>query len=269
MGAPSLHRAVAILHLFRRDRAELSAPEVVAELGLPSTTVHGLLGDLVQLGMLRRLPGARFALDAGVLTLGYEYLASSGLTNLAGPVLEALRNDTGWSTHLAVRQGTQIVYLSRYASGAAVTRNVSVGTSLPAHDTVMGRVLLSDLEPMALRELYASYDFAPGGGGVTSLADLERMIGDDYSRGIVASTGFHEHGVRVVAAPVCDASLRIIAAINAISVGGPVGELPAVSAAVERAGRAISRLMGAPRHIPEDHQADRAPPAETSALESD
>lgn len=270
MSAPSLHRAIAILRLFRRDRAELSAPEVIAELGLPRTTVHGLLGDLVQLGMLRRLPGARFALAAGVLTLGYEYLASSGLTNLAGPVLEALRNETGWSTHLAVRQGTQIVYLSRYASSAALTRNVSVGTSLPAHDTVMGRVLLSDLEPMALRDLYAGYEFASGkAGGVTSLADLEQMIRVDHCRGFVSSTGFHELGVRVVAAPVRDASLQTIAAINATSVGGAVEDLPAISAAVQRAGRTISRLMGAPEHIPDDHLAGRASSDGLNALEND
>ena len=270
MGAPSLVRAVAILRLFRRDRAELSAPEVIAELGLPRTTVHGLLGDLVALGFLRRLPGARYALDAGVLTLGYEYLASSGLTNLAAPVLEALRNETGWSAHLAVRQGTQIVYLSRFASRAAITRNVSVGTSLPAHATVMGRILLADLEPMELRELYRDYDFAPGGaGGVTSLAELERMIRADHARGFVSSPGFHEHGVRVVAAPVHDGSLQTIAAINATSVGGAVEDLPAVCAAVQRAGRAISRLMGAPEHIPDDHLEGYAAPDGAPELEND
>ncbi|WP_068085271.1 IclR family transcriptional regulator [Novosphingobium rosa] len=248
MSAPALHRAVAILRLFRRDRAQMSAPEVVAASGLPRSTVHSLLGDLVALGLLRRDGAGRFELDAGVLTLGYEYLASSGLTNLAAPVLEALRNETNWSTHLGVRQGRSIVYLSRFASRAAVTRNVAVGTSLPAHSTVMGRVLLSDLEPLALRDLYADHAFGPN--GIASLADLEQMLREDHARGHVASTGFHEAGVAVVAAPVRDASLQIVAAINATATGPASTDLSAITQAVARAAHAISRLMGAPETLP-------------------
>lgn len=250
MSAPALHRAIAILRLFRRDRADMSAPEVIAASGLPRSTVHSLLGDLVDLGMLRRDVGGRFMLDAGVLTLGYEYLASSGLTNLAAPVLEALRNETNWSTHLGVRQGRSIIYLSRFASRAAVTRNVGVGTSLPAHSTVMGRVLLGDLEPMALRDLYADHVFHPGPDRIASLADLESLLRADHARGLVVSDGFHEKGVPVVAAPVYDASLRIVAAINATAMGTAIAELPDVTAAVERAAHAISRLMGAPETLP-------------------
>jgi DNA-binding IclR family transcriptional regulator len=250
MSAPALHRGVAILRLFRRDRPQMTAPEVVAASGLPRSTVHSLLGDLVDLGLLRRDAGGRFELDAGVLTLGYEYLAASGLTNLAAPVLEALRNETNWSTHLGVRQGRSIVYLSRFASRAAVTRNVGVGTSLPAHSTVMGRVLLGDLEPMALRELYADHAFAPGPDGISSLADLERLLRADHARGVVASSGFHEVGLAVVAAPIRDASLQIVAAINATATGAAGADLPAVTAAVARAAHAISRLMGAPDPVP-------------------
>jgi DNA-binding IclR family transcriptional regulator len=251
MSAPALHRAMAILRLFRRDRAQMSAPQIIAALGLPRSSVHSLLGELVELGLLRRDASGRFELDAGVLTLGYEYLASSGLTNLAAPVLEALRNETNWSTHLGVRQGRSIIYLSRFASRAAVTRNVGVGTSLPAHSTVMGRVLLGDLEPMALRDLYADHIFTPGADGITCLADLERLLRADHARGVVASPGFHEQGVAVVAAPVYDASLSIVAAINATAATSMAEALPGVTTAVARAAHAISRLMGAPQTLPE------------------
>jgi DNA-binding IclR family transcriptional regulator len=226
------------------------------------------LGELVDLGLLGRDAHGRFELGPGVLTLGYEYLASSGLTNLAAPVLEALRNDTNWSTHLGVRQGRSIIYLSRYASRSAVTRNVGVGTSLPAHSTVMGRVLLGDLEPMALRDLYADHHFEPGPDGIASLADLERLLREDHARGLVASTGFHEQGVAVAAAPVYDASLRIIAAINATTTGitpaAMQADLPAVAQAVARAAHAISRLMGAPENLPAQTAASRQSAGQTS-----
>lgn len=251
MSVPALERGISILRLFRRDRQSIAAPEVVSELGLARSSAHSLLNALVDLGLLRRLPGGRFALDAGVLTLGFEYLGSLPITDLAAPVLEQLRDDTGWSTHLAVRQGRSIVYLSRFASRQAVTRNVAVGSSLPAHTTAMGRILLSDLEPTDLRLLYADeWPSLSGHGQAASLADFEAMLRADRDRGYAASDGFHEPGVRVVAAPVRDASLQIVAAINAVAVGEPGDRLDGIIAQVVAAAGSLSRQQGAPLAIP-------------------
>lgn len=251
MSVPSLERGISILRLFRRDRASIGAPEVVSELGLARSSAHSLLNALVDLGLLRRLSSGRFALDAGVLTLGFEYLGSLAITDLAAPVLESLRDTIGWSTHLAVRQGRSIVYLSRFASRQAVTRNVAVGTSLPAHTTAMGRILLSDLEPTALRALYAEeWPSFSWQGQQGSLADFESVLRADRERGYAASDGFHEPGVRVVAAPVRDASLQIVAAINAVAVGGPEKNLDDVVIRVVAAAQELSRLQGAPVALP-------------------
>lgn len=251
MSVPALERGISILRLFRRDRTSITAPEVVSELGLARSTAHSLLIALVELGLVRRLSGGRFALDAGVLTLGFEYLGSLAITDLAGPILERLRNDTGWSTHLAVRQGRSIIYLSRFASRQAVTRNVAVGTSLPAHTTAMGRILLSDLEPAALRGLYADEWESLAGYSVTgAMGDFETLLRADRQRGYAASDGYHEPGVRVVAAPVRDASLRIVAAINAVAVGGPDQQLDGIVGHVLAAAQELSRLQGAPAALP-------------------
>jgi len=229
----------------------INAPEVVSELGFARSSAHSLLNALVELGLLRRMPDSRFALDAGVLTLGFEYLGSLAITDLAAPVLERLRDDTGWSTHLAVRQGRSIVYLSRFASRQAVTRNVAVGTSLPARTTAMGRILLSDLEPTALRALYADeWEALVSQPKAASFAEFEAMLRADRERGYAASEGYHEPGVRVVAAPVRDASLQIVAAINAVAVGGPDDQLDCIVAKVVAAARNLSRLQGAPLSLP-------------------
>lgn len=251
MSVPGLERGIAILRLFRRDRAMLGAPEIAADLGLPRSTAHRLLLSLVELGMLRRTDNGRFMLDAGVLTLGYEYLASADITDLAAPILERLRNDTNWSTHLAIRQGASIVYLSRYASRAAVTRNISVGTSLPAHATVMGRVLLSDLEPTELRALYADVPLPSGSpASPRDVGALEQMLLADRRRGHAASDGYYEPDVHVVAAPVHDATLKIVAAINATAVGAGAHDQAGVTQRVLAAARALSRLLGAPSAMP-------------------
>lgn len=255
MSVPALNRGIAILKLFRRGRRALSAPEIANELAIPRSTVHRLLVELAALGLVRREGEGRFALDAGVLTLGYEYLAGADLAPLAEPLLERLRDETNWSAHLGVRQGRDVIYLSRCPSRAALQRNVGVGSVLPARQTLMGRILLSDLEPTELRALYADDEDRLS---EAQIHELQHLIEDDLKRGFVADTGYFEAGVQAVAAPVHDGSLKIVAAINAAA---PIGQSDVgVAKAVCAAAETLSRMLGAPENI---HQTAPIAPGET------
>jgi DNA-binding IclR family transcriptional regulator len=248
MSVPGLERGVAILRLFRRDRRYLSAPQIADELHIPRSTVHRLIATLADLGLVRRVDASRFALAAGVLTLGYECLASLDVVGIADPLLATLRDETGWSTHLAVRQARSVVYLARHASRAAVTTNIAVGTSLPAHATMMGRMLLSALDPEELRSLYAGVELATHGPETPrTLAALEALIEADRHRGFAVSKGFYQHGIAAVAAPLRDGSRKVIASINATAPAEQeAANLDAVTSAVVRAAEAISVQLGAP-----------------------
>lgn len=253
MSVPGLERGVAILRLFRRDRIHLTASQIAEELRIPRSTVHRLLTTLTELGLMRRVDDSRFALAAGVLTLGHECLASLDVVGLANPLLAALRDETGWSSHLAVRHERSVIYLARHASRSAVTSNVAVGASLPAHATVMGRVLLSALTPAELHALYRDFDLTVHGPETPrTLHDLEQMITTDRARGFALSKGFFQRGVAAVAAPVRDESGSIVAAINATAPAEQESEhLEAVAAAVVQTAAAISSQLGAPLQNPE------------------
>jgi DNA-binding IclR family transcriptional regulator len=266
MSVPGLERGIAILRLFRGDRPCLSAPRIAAELTIPRSTVHRLLAVLVDLDLLRRTDDDRFALATGVLTLGHACLASVDVVGLSDGVLADLRDATGWSAHLAIRRGRSVVYLLRHASRAAVTTNITVGTTLPAHATLMGRMLLCDLKSAELRSLYAGVELAARGPQTpqTVLA-LEALVAADRERGYAAAHGFYEPGVAAVAAPIRDRSLKVVAAINAtaainsatrrngattaagaqVDASGTI-DLLAVTTAVVRAADTISARLGAP-----------------------
>lgn len=250
MSVPALERGIAILRLFRRDRTTIAASEIAAELGLARSSLHALLAALTQLGLLRRLSSGHFALDAGVLAIGFEYLGSLPITELAAGVLERLRDETGWSTHLAILQGRSILYLSRFGSRHVLTRNVTVGSLLPAHTTALGRVMLCDLEPEVLRTMYAD-DLL---GGAKAFAQFAATLRDDRVRGFVAGPGYHEPSIQVVAAPVRDASLRVVAAINAVAVEQPDNDLAIITRAVVTAAHELSRMLGAPHVLPNMHE---------------
>jgi DNA-binding IclR family transcriptional regulator len=218
---PALTRGLDILRLFKRTRPVIAAPDMARELGIPRSTVHRLTQVLESMGFLQRTNGDRdYTLGPAVLTIGFEYLGSLDVVDLAEPLLTRLRDDTGYSAHLVARNGTEIVYLSRYPGRTTISSSIAVGATLPAHATVIGRVLLADLSPEELRTLYAGHpmtrytDQTP-----TTIAKLEALLNEDRRRGYVAATSFFEPGLTTVAAPVRDRSGRVTSAISVTALG--------------------------------------------------
>ncbi|HEX9464574.1 MAG TPA: IclR family transcriptional regulator [Alphaproteobacteria bacterium] len=248
---PALTRGLDILRLFKRTRPVIAAPDIARELAIPRSTVHRLTRVLESMGFLQRTNGDRdYTLGPAVLTIGFEYLGSLDVVDLAEPLLTRLRDETGYSAHLVTRNGTEIVYLSRYPGHATISSSIAVGATLPAHATVIGRALLADLPPDELRALYAGHpmtsytDQTP-----TTIAKLEALLAEDRRRGYVAATSFFEPGLTTVAAPVRDRSGRVTAAISVTALGIPIptgvvhGELKDKVCATANA---ISAMLDAP-----------------------
>src|SRR5262245_34183843 len=83
----------------------LSLGDLVEETGISRPTAHRLAVALEQHGMLRRDPDGRFALGVRLVALGRAALSTFHLAELAEPVLERLRDETGESTQLYVVEG--------------------------------------------------------------------------------------------------------------------------------------------------------------------
>jgi DNA-binding IclR family transcriptional regulator len=252
---PGLERGVAILRLFRRDRTRLSAPEVAAELAIPRSTVHRLLQGLEALGLLRQAPRGVFALGPGVLSLGFEYLASLDVVEVAGPVLARLRDEIGCSTHLAVLDRSSVVFVSRHPVRAAVSSGFGVGFTVPAHAALIGRLLLGDLDREALGALYRGLRLVDAGPNAPATLDaLAKRIKADRESGYGISdsnsaSSLFPRGMVAISAPVRDASGRIAAAINATTVSGAFSAAEIRARLKDRvlaAAAEISALLGAP-----------------------
>jgi len=249
---PGLERGLNLLRLFKRARPTISPPEMARELGIPRSTVHRLLTTLEAMDFLRRVEGGgAYALGPAVLGIGFEYLGSLDIVQLANPVLARLSEATNGSAHLAVRSGTEMVYLARHARNAAITSNVAVGTSLPAHATVIGRMVLADLSSAELHALYGGKRLARYSDQTpTSFAALAALLTEDRGRGYGVSNSFFERGVTSVAAPVRDHSGRVVAAINVTLIDAGLDERALHGELKDRvcaAASAISAMLGAPQ----------------------
>lgn len=213
---PGLARGLRLLELFDRSRPEWSLADLATESGLPRSTAYRLVVTLEHLGYLVRAhPHKTYRLGARVLHLGFEFLESQDLVDVAHAPLQRLSAHTGGSTHLAILDGTDAVYLLRVAGPSRLVSNVRAGTRLPAHATVMGRALLSDHGSEALRARFGDAPLAAATRETaTTIGALEAQIREVRTHGYALSVAGFEAGIASVGAPVRDAAGDIIAAIN-------------------------------------------------------
>lgn len=211
---PALERGLRLLACFGAERPVRSAPELARALALPRSTVFRLLATLEGMGYLERV-GSDYRLGLAVLRLGYDYLATQPLAQLAQPVLQALCERLGFTSNLALLDGDSIVYVARVAPAGAFQGAVRVGSRLPAHATVLGRVLLQDCDASRLQAVF-------GGAALPQFSDstprdiaaLQALLQADRAQGYAMGEGFYEPGVSSIAAPVRDAQGRIVAGLG-------------------------------------------------------
>lgn len=244
---PGLERGLRILSEFNRQDAVLSAPELARRLDIPRSTVFRLLSTLETQGFVERDAGGRdYRLGLGVLRLGFEYLASKELTELGRPILERLRDTAGYSCNLVVRDGRSVVYVSRAAVSSPFANMVYVGTRLPAHSTLFGRVLLRDLSYSQLHDLYPeeklnrATEKTPG-----TVDELFKLIQADKERSYLFDPGYYEDSIATLAVPVYGRGGAVICAIGVTLPSAQLEklELQTLSAAACKAAAELSQLL--------------------------
>ena len=231
---PGLARGMEVLAAFSPARQQLSLAELAAALGTTRSALFRVTYTLATLGFL--VQGAQgFSLGPAVLRLGVGYLATRSLVEAALPLLEALRDRTGWSAHLGALEGRALVYLLRLPTAGRLSI-VHVGSRLPAHATAMGRVLLAGQDAAALGALYR--EAPPPGGMVSLLAQARR----DARRGHVQHMGDFESGIASIAAPVRDG--RDVVAALSITAPLAAAKPAPVQAVLETAAALSAALAG-------------------------
>lgn len=146
----SLARGLAVIRAFDdADRREMRLTEVAERTGLTRAAARRFLLTLVELGYIRHHDG-RFSLRPRVLELGHAYLSGLSFQEIAQPHMEELVHQVNESSSISVLDDTEVVYVVRVPTRRIMSITLTVGTSLPAYATSMGRVLLAALPPAEL-----------------------------------------------------------------------------------------------------------------------
>src|ERR1700744_2043496 len=140
----SLERGLAVIRAFDAEHRELALSDVARATGLTRAAARRFLLTLVKLGYVHFADG-RFSLRPRVLELGYAYLSSLSLPEVAQPHMETLVAEVNESSSISVLDDLEVVYVVRVPTRRIMSITLSVGTRLPAYATSMGRVLLAAL----------------------------------------------------------------------------------------------------------------------------
>jgi len=213
-----LQRGFEILRSFRADRTSIGAMELANRLKIPRSTVFRLLVTLEQMGFVERsADGREYRLGVAVLSLGFEYISSLEITDLARPILDRLAKKTRCHANLAVRNGQDVIFVLKSTVPSSVVGSVRIGTRLPAYATILGRMCLAYLDDDELERLYANTKlkrYSPQ--TPTSLRRLRALLSEDRKRGFAVSEQFFESGISAIAAPVFELGGKTAGAINIV-----------------------------------------------------
>ncbi len=210
----SFARGLEVIRSFSALTPQQTLSEVALRSGLSRAGARRILLTLQTLGYVIT-DGKHFSLTPRILDLGFAYLSSMPIWDLAEPVMEGLAREVKESCSAAVLDGTDIVYVMRVSTHKIMSIALGVGSRLPAYCTSMGRVLLAGLpENEALACLKASGPAPLTRHTVTDLDALRLKIDQTRKQGWSLVNQELEEGLISMAAPIRDRSGRTVAALN-------------------------------------------------------
>ena len=231
-GTTVTSRALALLGAFDGEHRRLTL----------TALAHRLAAELVAWGALARTSGGTYVVGRRLWDIGLLAPARSDLRELASPYLHDLYGATLATVHLAVRDGTQVLYLDRLRGSASVPIVSTVGSRLPLHATAVGKVLLAhapvDVQQQVMGQLTRVTPYTVTQPGRLR-RQLARVLRDDYATTVEEMS----LGACSVAVPVRSGT-RVVAALG-IVVASLRTDRPRLVAALQVSARGIGRRLAA------------------------
>jgi DNA-binding IclR family transcriptional regulator len=217
----SLTKALRLLKLFSPQRKEWAFEEMVTASGYHKSSVQRILATLERQGFVARtVPRrSRYRLGPELLYLGNVAEMSIDLAAAARPIMEALVRKVRETCYLCVAEDFRCLYIEKVECSQPVQIIHPVGKRNPMHCTGVGKALMSGMSEETIERLIASHGLdAYTRRTITDPLRLKRELESVRRRGIAVDNEELDPGVRCVAAPVRDASGKVVAAL---SISGP------------------------------------------------
>lgn len=240
-GTTVASRVLAILGAFDEQHRALTLTAVAERAGLAVPTAHRLVRELVDWGALARRESGEYVVGPRLWDLGLLAPAQTGLREIASPFLHDVYGATLATVHLAVREGTQVLYLDRLRGHASVPVVSTVGSRLPLHATAVGKVLLAYAPPDVQEEVFASLTRVTP-YTVTHVGRLREQLRRIHQEGYAETREEMSLGACSIAVPIRSSEGQVIAGLGLV-VSSLERDRSRLVAALQVAARGIERSL--------------------------
>jgi IclR family KDG regulon transcriptional repressor len=219
----SVATAVHLLKAFSEEESELGISTLARRLGVAKSTAHRLAVTLVAEGMLEQnADNGRYRLGLALFGLGALVRRRMDVSNEAKNFITDLRERTNETVHLAVLDGSEIMYVRNLESRQAIRMRSDLGERKPAYCTAEGQAILAYQPPETIGAVIKRGLRPRTPHTITDPAKLIKTLDLVRQRGCAIEDEQSEVGMRCIAAPVWNDGGEVIAAVG---VAGPVSRL--------------------------------------------
>lgn len=213
----SAARVVDILSLLARSPDPLTLADVSKTLGIPRSSAHALLHDLVGTRMIEQLDSGgtpSYRIGVRSFEIGSAFLNQRNLGDEGRAVVSSLSTAVDDTAHLAILEGTDIVYIAKSESSQSMRLVSHIGVRLPAHATAVGRVLLAHLAPETLNVLLPNQLPSLTARTITRRSTLLTSLAQTRELGWAFDDEESTPGIQCLAAPVYDHTGECVAGLS-------------------------------------------------------
>lgn len=238
-----LQRTFDILGAFRPNDVSVPPAQLARRAGLSKATGHRIIQEMISLGMLEKTDsGVRLGLR--MFEIGQLVPLQRNLRRAALPFMSDLREATKATVHLAVLDGTDVLYVEIMQRADNLPSRV--GGRLPAYATGVGKAMLA-YSPRYVVDRVLERPLRPlTSSTITNPDELRKELATIRRTGVAYDREEATEGLVCAAAPILSLDGAVI---GGLSVSHHVGSIspqrvaPAVHIAALGLGRALNRNL--------------------------
>lgn len=202
------------MRCFTQTDSDLGVTTLSKQLGLHKSTVSRILATLQQEGFVEQNPETgKYRLGLGVITLAGIVLERLDLRRVAYPYLSALAELTQETVNIAVLDGNECINIGGAASPRPIQYIGRIGRRTPVHCTAAGKVLLAYMLPAERQKFLSAELMRFTEKTVVDSQALSKTLGQIKQQGYAVTHEEHQQDLSAIAAPVCDHTGQVCAAV--------------------------------------------------------
>jgi DNA-binding IclR family transcriptional regulator len=260
-GQSALVKHLRVLDAFDPWHPSLTCTQIAETSGIPKSTTHRLLVELVREGLVEELPDRTYRLGVRLWELGSRTPGALGVKEVARPWLTAVHERVGQHAQLGVLSGLDVLFVDRISAADAIVCATLIGGRLPLHASSAGLVLLAGADNAGLLSRIARQGMEPlTPAGIGDGAQLRAAVRQVAADGFAVTSGHVYPGSRGIAVPVKGPLGDVYAAMGVVIPSGATPVRPVVDILQWAAARTTQALADLHAAAPDEEIPARGAP---------